>query len=343
MPDDAASSPPSHHLPDGKFRVPWPMEKGDEARGFSQLLRWQWERMGSRRAPNPTADQLPRAEPSIARPRAAPGEIRATWVGHSTFLLQAGGLNLLTDPVFSRRASPFQWAGPARFTPPGIMLGDLPEIDAVLLSHDHYDHLDEATAKRLRDRFGPGLRWVTPLGYRDLLAGWGVEAVTELDWGHTVFLGGEQGNTRVTCLPAQHWTRRRAREFNDRLWASYALALPGGLRIYFAGDSGYFPGYAEIGRAHGPFDLSLVPIGAYEPRWFMKDQHCNPEESVRIFQDLQAKRALGVHWGTFQLTDEALDEPPRALKKALQAEQLSEQDFFVMAIGETRRVPARQA
>jgi N-acyl-phosphatidylethanolamine-hydrolysing phospholipase D len=326
---------PPHHLPGGRFRNPWPVEGGGE-RGFSAILRWQWQRLWSRRAPNPAPGTLPRGEPRIAHPRAAPGEIRATWVGHSTFLIQAGGLNLLTDPVWSLRASPSQRVGPARFTPPGIALDELPPIDAVLLSHDHYDHLDEPTARRLRDRFGSGLRWVTPLGYRELLGGWGVEAVSELDWGQTVYLGGAGGNVRVTCLPAQHWTRRRMSEMDDRLWASYAIELPDGRRIFFAGDSGYFSGFRETGEKLGPFDLSIIPIGAYEPRWFMRAAHMNPEEAVRTYRDLGGRGAfVGMHWGTFRLTDENPLEPPERTRAAWREAGLPDADLALLSHGET--------
>ena len=329
------TSPP-HHAPGGKYRIPWPMEKGDDQRGLAQVLRWQWQRLGSRRAPNPKPEQLPRAEPRIARPRAARDEVRVTWVGHSTFLIQAGGLNLLTDPVWSRRASPSQLVGPARFTPPGVALEELPEIDAVLLSHDHYDHLDEPTARRLGKRFGAGLRWVTPLGYAQMLGGWGVRAVTELDWGHTVHLGGDGGVTRVTCLPAQHWTRRSMREMNDRLWASYAIETDDGRRLFFAGDSGFFSGYFEIGTRHGPFDVSLIPIGAYEPRWFMRPAHMNPEEAVRTYLDLGGRGAFAaMHWGTFRLTDEDPLEPPQRTREAWAGAGLPPEDLHILRHGET--------
>jgi N-acyl-phosphatidylethanolamine-hydrolysing phospholipase D len=326
---------PAHHGPDGRFRIPWPLEIADQRSGGG-VLRWQWERMRQTRAPNPAPEQVPVVPHAVASPRAAHGELRVTWVGHATFLIQAGGLNLLTDPHWSRRASPTQLVGPARFQAPGIPFDELPPIDAVLLSHDHYDHLDHATVGHLRDRFGSGLRWITPLGYRAWFRDAGVTAVTELDWWGETEVRGDDGTVRVTCAPAQHWTRRRLRETNSRLWASYALALPGGGRVYFGGDSGYFRGYREIGERLGPFDLSLLPIGAYDPRWFMAPAHMNPEEAVRAWRDLGGRGAfVPMHWGTFRLTDEDPLEPPVRLRAAWEAEHLPPADLNVPRHGET--------
>lgn len=317
------------------------MEEGDRERGFASLLRWQLGRLRRRPPPNPPPDAFPHAQHRIASPRAEPGKVRITWVGHASFLVQAGGLNLLTDPVWSRRASPSQWVGPARFTPPGVAFDDLPPIDAVLLSHDHYDHLDAPTARRLRKRFGAGLRWVTPLGYAELLGGWGVTAVTELDWGQTTWLGAEGEPVKVTCLPAQHWTRRRLREMNDRLWAAFALETGDGRRLFFAGDSGYFAGYGEIGQRHGPFDAALIPIGAYDPRWFMRPAHMNPEEAVQTYRDLGGSGAfVPMHWGTFRLTDEDPLEPPERLRAAWSDASLPADRLALLRHGETLVLPA---
>ncbi|HEU4560314.1 MAG TPA: MBL fold metallo-hydrolase [Longimicrobium sp.] len=325
------SSRPPHHGPDGRFRIPWPLEIADQ-RGRGGILRWQLERLTQKRAPNPRPEQVPVVPHSIAYPRAAEDEIRITWIGHASFLVQAAGLNLLTDPHWSRRASPSQRIGPARFQEPGVPWDALPPIDAVLLSHDHYDHLDEGTVKRLHARFGSGLRWITPLAYREWFSGVGVENVTELDWWDEAEVGG----IRIACAPAQHWTRRKLREMNDRLWASYALLLPDGRRIYFGGDSGYFRGYEEIGRRLGPFDVCMLPIGAYDPRWFMAPAHMNPEEAVRAYRDLGGRGAfLAMHWGTFRLTDEDPLEPPVRARAAWQSENLPADDFHILRHGET--------
>lgn len=326
---------PAHHDPGGGYRIPWPLEIADQRSGGS-IFRWQWERMRNKRAPNPSSEQVPVVPHAIATPRAPSEEIRVTWVGHAAFLLQAGGLNLLTDPHWSRRASPMQWMGPARFQEPGIPFDALPPIDAVLLSHDHFDHLDHGTVQRLRDRFGTALRWITPLGYRDWFRDLGVTTVTELDWWGETRLDAPDGPVGVTCAPAQHWTRRTLRETNQRLWASFALELPDGRRIYFGGDSGYFRGYADIGARLGPFDLSLLPVGAYDPRWFMAPAHMNPEEAVRAWRELGARGAfVPMHWGTFRLTDEDPLEPPVRLRAAWQAESLPPGDLHVLRHGET--------
>jgi N-acyl-phosphatidylethanolamine-hydrolysing phospholipase D len=335
----AAKPRPPHHLPDGTFRVPWPMEGADD-RGAASLLRWQWERLTHRPPPNPAPGALPLAESDVARPRAPAGEVRVTWVGHATFLLQIGGLNLLTDPVWSRRASPLRWLGPARFVPPGIPWEQLPPIDAVLLSHDHYDHLDDDTVRRLHARFGDGLRWLTPLAYRDWLGARGITRVEERDWGEAAELPGPAGPLRATCLPVQHWTRRGLREFNDRLWGSWMLETPDGRRVYFAGDSGYWSGFREIGERFGPLDGALIPIGAYEPRWFMRPAHMNPEEAVRTYRDLGGSGTfVGMHWGTFRLTDEDPLEPPVRTRAAWAEAGLPPERLWIPRHGETRVVP----
>jgi N-acyl-phosphatidylethanolamine-hydrolysing phospholipase D len=323
---------PPHHTADGKFRIPWPVEGGAERTG-ADMLRWMGGRIRHRPPPNPPLGALPLTRSDVAAPRAPADEIRITWVGHATFLIQAGGLNILTDPHWSRRASPSQAFGPARFVPPALAWEALPPIDAVLLSHDHYDHLDEGTVRRLRDRFGDTLRWITPLGYRGWFARRGVRALTEMDWWDEAELG---GGVRVTCAPAQHWTRRAITEFNDRLWASYSLRLPDGRGIYFGGDSGYFAGYAEIARRTGPFDAVMMPVGAYDPRWFMKPAHMNPEEAVRAYADLGGRGAfIPMHWGTFRLTDEDPLEPPVRTRAAWASAALPAGDLHVLRHGET--------
>ncbi|MFL5384911.1 MAG: MBL fold metallo-hydrolase [Longimicrobiaceae bacterium] len=324
---------PPHHGPDGRFRIPWPLDAPEERSGAS-MFRWYWERTRRKLAPNPRPEQVPLA-PHAAAPRTTPGEIRATWVGHSTFLLQAGGLNLVTDPHWSRRASPTQLFGPARFQAPGIAFDELPPLDAVLVSHDHCDHLDHGTVRRLRDRFGAGLKWIAPLGHRDWFRGLGVE-VTELDWWGETEVDGPGGAVRVVCTPAQHWSRRTVRDMNARLWASYALLLPGGRRVYFGGDSGYFAGYREIGERLGPFDLSFIPIGAYEPRWLMAPAHLDPEEAIRAWRDLGGRGAfVPMHWGTFRLSDEDPLEAPVRLRAAWETEGLPPDDLHVLRHGET--------
>lgn len=308
------------------------------------------------RAPNPEPGQVPHQDPAPARPRASPGEVRITWLGHATFLVQIGGLNLLTDPMLSRSASPVRLVRIPRFTPPGLTVDELPPIDAVVLSHDHFDHLDLNTVRALRERFGPKLTWVTPLGYREWFVREGVGAIVELDWWQSAEIplrvegadeggGGGSGPTsvvRVTAAPAQHWTRR-GWSVNRRLWASFALEAAGAASasrarraVYFGGDSGWFDGYGEIGRRLGPFDVHLLPIGAYAPRWFMKRAHMNPEEAVRAHRALgEGAHFVPTHWGTFRLSDEPPLEPPRRVRAAWAEAGLDPEHLHVPGIGGT--------
>jgi N-acyl-phosphatidylethanolamine-hydrolysing phospholipase D len=285
--------------------------------------------------PDPPPGHIPTETPDPARPLALPGEIRVTWIGHATFLIQLGRLNLLTDPVFSDRVSPVSWAGPRRLVPPALSVDELPSIHAVLLSHSHYDHLDRPSVIRLHRRFGDELEWITPLGYQDWFRELGVEAVRELDWWERGELDGTGGPAGITACPAQHWCRRGFRT-NQRLWAAYGVEGPAGQRVFFGGDSGYFPGYREIGERMGPFDLLLLPIGAYEPRWFMKTSHMNPEDAVQAYRDLGGRGVfVGTHWGTFRLTDEHPLEPPRRTRRAWRSAGLPPGDLRLPGIGGT--------
>jgi N-acyl-phosphatidylethanolamine-hydrolysing phospholipase D len=330
-----AGKKPAHHGPDGRFRIPWTLEVAGE-RSAAALLRWQWERLRKKLPPNPDPALLPRGVDEVAYPRAAPGELRITWIGHASFLVQLGGRNLLLDPHFGERASPFRRLGPKRFVPPGISLESLPPIDAVVLSHDHYDHLDLPTVRALNARFGEALRWIAPLGHAAWLRSAGVGSAVDVDWWEAVELPG----VRVTCAPAQHWTRRRLREMNDRLWGSFALRGEDGRAVYFGGDSGYFRGYREIGRRLGPFDATLMPVGAYEPRWFMAAAHMNPEEAVRAYRELGEEGVfVPMHWGTFRLTDEDPLEPPARVRAAWRETGLPEERLRVLRHGETLVLP----
>jgi L-ascorbate metabolism protein UlaG (beta-lactamase superfamily) len=283
----------------------------------------------------PQRDELPVVTSRVAHPAASPTEVRVTWVGHSTFLIQAGGLNILTDPVFSNRASPVQWLGPRRLVRPGLRFDDLPPIDAVLLSHDHYDHLDAPTVRRIRSRDGERVQWITPRGYERWLARRRIRSVIELDWWQSTRLD-STGGAAVTALPARHWTRRGPFDEPGRQWASFAIDAGPGAKIYFGGDSGYFGGFAEIGARLGPFDVAMLPIGAYEPRWFMEAAHMNPEEAVRAWSDLGGRgRFVGMHWGTFVLTDEPVLEPPERTRKAWAATEQDDADLSILRHGET--------
>jgi len=306
---------------------------GGEDRGFRDLLRWQLQRLRHGREPDPPPAAWHTASPDVAYGELSPGECRITWVGHATFLIQLPGANLLTDPVWSQRASPVSWLGPARLVPAALPFAALPEIDAVLISHDHYDHLDRPTVARLHERFGDRLTWVTPLGYADWLDRLGIARVAELDWWRAASF---RDGLVCTALPARHWTRRLPWDTQQRHWASFALAARDGTRIYFGGDSGYAPFFGEIGARLGPFAAAILPIGAYEPRWFMHTAHMNPEEAVQAWVDLGARGAfVPMHWGTFRLTDEPALEPPARLRAAWAGRHLPAAALRVPVHGET--------
>ncbi len=325
----------SHHLPGGTFRNPWPEAAGDDAiRARFREVAWEW--LTRPLPPDPSAGALAPTPTDLAVPTASPGELRVTWVGHATHFIQLPGLNVLTDPMWSPRASPVAWIGRRRFVAATPPLDALPEVHAVLLSHDHYDHLDRPTVLALRDRFGPDLAWYTPLGYRDWFARCGVGNVVELDWWDEAEL--PLGGYRLVSTPARHWTRRTPWSTNRRLWCSWAV-LPiahHGFRLYWGGDSAYASHFEEIGRRLGPFDASLIPIGAYDPRWFMSASHMNPEEAVRAYDDLgQAGIFLPSHWGTFRLTFEDPLEPPVRLRAAWSERGLDARALRVPRHGET--------
>ncbi len=333
--EHAVAERPPHHAAGGRYLNPWPLGR-DAPPGEGDLLKWGWERLWGDRAPDPAPEELPRAEPQLAVPRlrADAAELRLTWIGHSTFLIQMPGVTLLTDPVFSRRASPLRWAGPKRLSPPALGLDSIPPVDAILLSHDHYDHLDKPTVRALNDRFGSTLTWFTPLGYERWLGRRGVTDVRELDWWEEERLEGGPSSATVRALPAQHWTKRRPFGTRRRLWCSWAVEMDG-RRLYFGGDSGYFPGLAEIGERAGPFDVALLPIGAYAPRWFMKSSHMNPEEAAQAARDVHAAAMVGMHWGTFRLSDEPPLEPPRRTREAWSNLGLPASSLHIPAFGET--------
>ena len=327
---------PSHHAAAGRFRNPWP---NGALQRFSGVLRWQLDRLTKPLPAQPDPSVFRSVTPAFARPRASEDRVVITWVGHASFLLQIGGLNVLTDPVWSERASPVAFAGPRRWVPPGIALDALPPIDVVLISHNHYDHLDDATVRRLAAN-EPGARWMVPLGLAPFLRARGAQQVLELDWWQEKGVDG----VVIGCTPAQHFSARGFGDRNRTLWCGWALASVA-RRVYFAGDTGYHPSFGAIADRFGPFQAALLPIGAYEPRWFMRPVHLNPEEAVQAFRDLVAARrpATGrpavmvpMHWGTFKLTDEPMDEPPVRVARAWGAAGLALEDLWVLAHGESR-------
>ena len=265
------------------------------------------------------------------RDNATHSDPTVTWVGHATLLVQMDHATFLTDPIWSERASPVGFAGPERFVPPGLALDALPPIDFVLVSHNHYDHLDVDTLRWLADR-DPRTRFVVPIENGHILRDAGVRNVVELDWGEEV----AHGPLRIVCLPTQHWSQRGPFDARKSLWGSFAVIGPE-RRFYFAGDSGYFDGFAAAGVLHGPFDLAAVPIGAYLPAAMMRSWHMNPEEAVRAARDLAARRVVPMHYGTFDLSDEPIDEPPRRFREAAASAGYAEDEVLVLRVGETRR------
>jgi N-acyl-phosphatidylethanolamine-hydrolysing phospholipase D len=253
-----------------------------------------------------------------------------TWVGHATLLVQMDHATFLTDPIWSERASPVGFAGPKRFQAPGLALDDLPPIDFVLVSHNHYDHMDVDTLEALARR-DPRTRFVVPIENADTLRSSGVHDIVELDWGESAKIEGLE----IVCLPTQHWSQRGPFDNRMTLWGSYAVIGPEH-RFYFGGDTGYFDGFAKIGGAYGPFDLAALPIGAYRPTEMMKRFHMNPEEAVQAGLDLRARRLVPIHYGTFDLSDEPPDEPPARFRAAAAASQIAPDDALVLKIGETR-------
>ena len=302
---------------------------------FTMLPRWWWRRLTGQQPaarwpkelPAPRRPELPRVVPE--------GQVAITWIGHSTFLLQFSSFTVLTDPVFASHAGPFGLFGPKRARPPAMRLEALPAIDVVLLSHNHYDHLDLGALRWLARERTP--RIVTTLGNKDWLSARGVGNVVEIDWWQSVAV---REGLQVTGTPAQHFAARTPWDRNLTLWGGFALRTPAG-SIYFAGDSGWTPRFEEIGARLGPFDLSLIPIGAYEPRWFMTPVHMNPDEAVRAHLAVRSRRSIGMHFGTFQLTDEAIDAPVIALAEARAKHAVAAADFDALEFGETRSLEAR--
>jgi L-ascorbate metabolism protein UlaG (beta-lactamase superfamily) len=260
----------------------------------------------------------------------ASDDIAVTFVNHATFLIQIGGVAILTDPIWSERASMLRWAGPRRVRQPGVAFDDLPKIDLVLLSHNHYDHLDLATLRRLRQAFSPTVlvaagdaRLVGPLGFKDM---------RELDWWDETPIGEE---LRITFVPAQHTSARGLLDRQRSLWGGYVIQSRGRL-TYFSGDSGYSKHFSDIKLRLGSPEIAMLGIGSYEPRWFMEPLHMNPAEAVRAHGDLGAKHSIGMHFGTFQLTPEAIDQPQADLKAALSRSGISDREFVTLHEGETR-------
>ena len=294
------------------------------ARGPKEMLRWKVvDALAGKNRKDPGGFVMPRREPD--RALVAGKDAQLTWIGHASFLLTLGGQRILIDPVLSKRLGPI-----SRLAPPGIALPELPPIDVVLLTHNHRDHLDPWTLERL-----PGTpTYVVPLGNGHIVEKLGAKEVLELDWWQSAALP----NLEVTLVPSRHWSMRFPWDRNDALWGGFVIKGPEGT-AYHSGDTAFFEGFKEIGERCGPIDWAMVPIGAYEPRWFMKAQHVCPEEAMEAAKMLGAKKVVAMHWGTFKLTDEPLAEPPERARAAFEEKLGGEgKELWILDVGETRRL-----
>jgi L-ascorbate metabolism protein UlaG (beta-lactamase superfamily) len=293
---------------------------GVKAKGLPDVFKWATQRKPGKWEPNPGAAYGERPPAEVTQ------GIRITFVNHSTFLIQFGGMNILTDPVWSERTSPFTFAGPKRMRPPGIRFEDLPRIDVVLLSHNHYDHLDIRTVVKINERFHP--QFVQPLGVGEYLEENGIVVRADLDWWTSTTID----PITIHAVPAQHFSGRGTFDRDATLWCGYVINSKEG-NIYFAGDSGYNPNtFKEIGNKFH-LDLSIIPIGAYKPQWFMSPIHCSPEEAVQIHLDLKTKQSVASHFGTFPLADDGLTDPVDELRDTLRKRGVPGKDFVVLQEG----------
>ncbi|ELR72910.1 Outer membrane protein romA [Fulvivirga imtechensis AK7] len=318
-------SAPKHEGPkmahfDGKqFKNP----SGASAQGFAQVLKWMTQR-----------DQGPWKKLDVSygpKPPEITHSVRITFINHSSFLIQVDGVNILTDPVYSQRVSPFTKLGPQRMRPPGIRFEDLPPIDFVLISHNHYDHLDKPTVKRLYDIFQP--MFVVPLGVDKYMKSLDIEKVVSLDWWQEMPLNPE---LVVASVPAQHFSGRGMLDRDATLWCGFVLKRADG-NIYYVGDTGYDQNiFKEVGQSFAPIKLSLIPIGAYVPKWFMSPVHISPEEAVQVHKDINSQQSVAIHFGTFPLGDDGQREPVEDLQKALKEQNIPSDEFWVLEEGEGR-------
>jgi L-ascorbate metabolism protein UlaG (beta-lactamase superfamily) len=290
-----------------------------------------WQR---NRDPGPWAEWTD-ASPGAPPPRRVPqGSTRVTFVNHATTLLQLDGVNVLTDPIWSERCSPVSFAGPKRVRPPGLRMEDLPPIDAVILSHNHYDHMDVPTLKQLAARY-PNARFFAGLGNKAFLESKGLYNVTELDWWQEVQLTPE---VKLVSTPSQHFSNRGLNDRDGTLWTSYVLQGPSGV-TYFAGDTGYGKHFRQVREKFGPVRLAVLPIGAYKPEAFMEVVHVSPKEAVQASIDLEARVSVPMHYGTFHLGDDGQEEPVTELRKAIDARPDPKPQFWVLGFGEGQDVP----
>lgn len=317
-----------HHTAEGTFKN---LGTSPSPRSFFSFL---WMRANTDWVDVSEGDQVPRVKVSAAELQEV-NQDQVIWLGHSCFLIQVNGLNILTDPVFSDRASPVSFAGPKRYTQPPISIAKLPEIHAVVISHNHYDHLDQESIELIEDQFDP--HWYVPLKNGELLTEVNVPSsrVIELDWWDSskATLGPKQTPITFTATPAQHWSARGLFDRNEMLWSSWVFAV-GEHKVFFGGDTGYHSElFKDIGKRLGPFSLGVIPIGAYAPREFMHYAHVKPKEAVSIHVDVKSSRSLGAHWGTFPLTAEPVMDPPKMLRSSLEERGISTNRFIAPVLG----------
>lgn len=316
------SGPVSDHFDGKDFFTPG----APAPKGFAEVIGWQLNHERTQPWGAFHNDQ-----PGPPPPARVTGDsVRTTFINHSTVLLQFDGLNVLTDPIYEQRVSPFQFAGPKRNCPPGIRFDDLPKIDVLLLSHNHWDHLEIGTVKKLCVRDQPKV--FCPLGVKAFLEQHGCQNVTELDWRQSAPL---TNRATLHCVPAQHFSGRGLFDRNGTLWAGYVIDSQTVGKLYFAGDSGYGPHFKAIGEQFGPLRLALIPIGAYKPNWFMSPVHCSPAEAVQIHQDVRSAQSVAIHFGTFPLADDGEAEPVDDLNMALKAKNIPSVNFRALKTGES--------
>ena len=324
-----ASAQGAPHGPDG-YRNNYP--QADKGSFWAWKLE-QWKNDLPAKAP-PGGWSIPYVKTDAALLKAPESNPSVTWIGHATMLVRIAGKNILFDPVFSERVSPFTFAGPKRAVPLPIDIAELPRIDVVLISHNHYDHLDLMSVMRLAAMPQGSPRFLVPLGLKAWFVALGITRVDEYDWWQET----QEGGLRITFVPVQHWSKRRLDDVNQTLWGGWVVEGEG-LNLIHTGDTGYSKDFRDIGDRLGPFDMAFIPIGAYAPRWFMKVNHVDVPEAVQIRADLRAARAIGMHWGTIEgLTDEPLDEPPKLLARQREERGLAQVEFDAMKVGETRRL-----
>ena len=288
---------------------------------------WKWRKESTK--PDPVSFPLAQNDPQFLKHNK--NQKTLTWIGHASFLLQIDGVNILTDPHLTKRASPVSFAGPVRTTPPGLKIKDLPIIDIIVISHNHYDHLDSQSIRQIiKQQKNNQPLILVPLKLKSLLKSFGATNVKELGWWDNI----KFKNLNLHSVPVQHWSNRSFNT-NKTLWCGWVIKTSS-FKTFFCGDTGYSKDFLTIQKKFDYMDLSLIPIGAYAPRWFMKDHHCNVKEAIQIHKDIQSKYSIAMHWGTFQLTDEPMEEPVQLLKSLYTQKSLSDKKFITMKHGETK-------